>query len=659
MSLVAFIAVCGIGAVIGLAARDAREIGRLASVASLFVALVAALLVGPTTRATVGDVTLIGSQYSGLFLACAAGSGLLLCVVALAWDWPDDLAPAALASFAGLAVALTATDAGVALGAGAAAATAGALVIVRTTPTGSEADGRLAEMRTIGLVSAGLLVGAIAIMRPSWSGTSDSPIFVLAFLGLGLALAVRSGAVPFHVPATRLGRTAEPLAQSLLLVWIPAGLGVLVVCWSATTFGIRSDWLNLAVSAVQVVAVATLVLGGLASLVHDELDEIAAYSIVADAGFVLLALAARTDSAAEPTRLWLLAFVAAKTGLVVWVGAVSHAFATSNVGRLRGWLRRTPLLGIALVAIAVATLGWPGSAVYEARADLIRLALPGRLQFLFAGSIVLSLACYGRLLVIGALTPTENVTAGASERPRWAFDPLRPRKTAAVADPIADPNAETALASGAAGADMAVTPVEATETKSAPAKKKSSGSRAAALQAAPTTTAAVNDAAAADTATGKGVASLVAVPTLAPLLGPPAPEQAAPTVEPAVTGREAALHFWRNLALTWRLNRTLEISLVVVAGAALAAALAFGGLGATNAARFGIPLGTAAHATPRPPPKPTPSPSPRATPVPTLAPPPTPPAPSPSTSASPSVVPLPSASPPPIKTSAPARNDTD
>ena len=560
MSLVAFLLACGIGAALGLIARPPALVGRVAGVVGLLFAFVAALFIGPTTSLTIGDVTLAGSEYSGLFLACAAGSGLLLGVVALASGWPDEFAPSALAFFLGLAVATTATDAGVALAAAAAAATAGALVIVRATPRSHEADGRLAEFRTVGLAVAGLLFAAIAVLRPAWTGESDVPVFVLAFVCLGLALAVRSGAVPFHVPAARLHLSAAPLAPALLLVWIPAGLGLLTVSWSATTFGIRSDWLGIAVALLQAVAVSTLVLGALAALVHDELDEIVAYSIVADAGFVLLALAARTDAAAEPARLWLLVFIVAKAGLVAWTAAVSRAFGTSNVARLRGWVRRTPLLGLALAAIAIGTVGWPGSAVYEARATLIRLALPGQLQFLLVVSIVLSLGYCGRLLVIGALSPTDEIVAGRSERPHRAAGP----------------------------------------------------------------------------------AVLNTTPSLAP--------DPAPAAEP---GPE--LGFSGKLAVAWRLNRTLGVSLVVAIAAALALALAFGSLGASNASRFGIPLDTAAHATPTPSPVP-PAPVSTPTPKPTLAPHPTLGA---TSSSSPSRSAGPSGSPTPIKTSAPDRPNTD
>ncbi len=603
MSLLVFIVACGIGALIGLAARPSRLIGRLAVLASLLVAFAAALLIGPTTSLMVGEVTLAGSEFSGFFLACAAGSGLLVAIVGAASGRSDELMPAALALFAGLAVAVTAADPAVALAAGAAGATAGALVIDSGRPRSPEEDGRLAEIRTIGLVTAGLGLAAIAIVRPSWNGPSEDAVFAPAFLGLGVALAIRSGAVPFHVAAARLGRTAVPLSPALLLVWIPAGLGILAVGWSATTFGIQADWLNAAVLAVQVVAVATLVLGPLAALVNDDLDEVVAYSIVADASFVLLAMAARTDDAAEPARLWLVVFVAAKTGLVAWAAALSRAFGTTGLDGLHGWLRRTPLLGLGMVAIVVATLGWPGSPVYEARSTLIRLGLPGGLQFLFATSIVLSVASYGRLLVLGLLSPTEAVRSARSELPRWSIAAARPAAAEATPEQAPAGSAQP----GALDGDVATGTSTAAVSKTQPAA---------------TATAAV---------------------------------EPAPVASPR---RRAESR--RRIALAWRLNRTLGLSLVVALGAGLALALALGGLGASDASQYGIPLDTAAHATPTKMPTPTPPPTEQATPLPTFA-----PRPSESASGEPSGSPEPTGAPSPSPslvpgtTSGPARDNTE
>lgn len=657
MSLLAFVVACGVGATIGLAARPWPWIGKLTGPACLLLAFTAALLIGPTTRLSVGDVTLAGSDYAGLFLACAAGSGLVGCLAALASGWSGELAPAALASFAGLAVALTAVDSGVALLAGACAATAGALVIVRAAPRPSEADGRLAEIRTIALVAAGLGFAAIALAHPAWTGQSRDVVVAPAFLGIGVALAVRSGAVPFHVPAARLRYAAVPMAPALLLVWIPAGLGILAVSWSATTFGTRSEWLNAGVAVVQVVAVATLVLGPLAALVSDDIGEVVAYSIVGDASFVLLALAARTDAAAGPARLWLLVFIVAKTGLVAWAAALSRAFGTAQVPRLRGWLRRTPMLGLALVVIVVATIGWPGSAVYGARSTLISLALPGELQFLFAAAIVLSLAYPVRLLALGLLSPSEEVRAARSELPRWPAGPanapeveLTPTPASAGPTPSSQAEPETTRT----GEALAEPPPARQSTKRRP-------SRAAAASAAalPTAAAAAPVAITGSNSTGPAAAG----PEQGAAAGPE-PERTTGSAVRTPGGADgtpggtvrAPSEFRRNVAAAWRLNRTLQVSLVVLAGAAVSVALAFGGLSSSDATRFGIPLDTAAHATPSRTPASTPASLATATPLPTPAP---RPAGGPSASTAPSESVPPSASPAPGKTSAPARGNSD
>src|SRR5450759_850389 len=105
MSILVFLISCGFGAVAGLIARPSARGGRLISLAALCVAFLAALLIGPNTSLNLGDVTLEGGRYSGFFLACVAGSALLLCVVSLSSGWNDELPPAALASLAGIAVA--------------------------------------------------------------------------------------------------------------------------------------------------------------------------------------------------------------------------------------------------------------------------------------------------------------------------------------------------------------------------------------------------------------------------------------------------------------------------------------------------------------------------------------------------------------------------
>jgi NADH:ubiquinone oxidoreductase subunit 2 (subunit N) len=539
MTLVVFLLICVGGMFVTLLAAPYDRLGRIAALATLAVALVAILLMNPDDIATVGGVELQVTPYAEDFLAALAASSLLLCLVGLVTGWDEHLAPAALAVLAGVAVATTSTDPTAALAAAAAATTPAALVAsrVRSTPLGATVG--MAEMRTLALVIAASLLAAATILNTNWN--SDDPTFVLAltFVVLATAVAVRSGVFPFHVPAALLGRSGEGLGLVLSLVWVPAGFALVALSWNATVYGVPGDWLDRAVELVQLVAVATLILGAVGALLHDEIEEVVVYSVVQDAGFILLALTARTGDAAAPARLWLATFVVAKSALVAWAAAVSWSFGTSNLGRLRGWLRRSPVLGLALLVIVLATLGWPGSTVFEARATLVDLGLPEPLGFVGTAAILLALAYYGRLAAVGLLAPAEAVR---DARPGWLILPHLPESEAEAGE--VEPQPQPALEPA---------PVKPARTGVQPLN--------------------VTEMAAVESHEEAGVAE---------------------------AHRQGRLELRRRVSLGWSVNRPLETSLVVLAIGALAAGIALGGFAVADAATQGIALDQAAGLVPTP-----------------------------------------------------------
>jgi NADH:ubiquinone oxidoreductase subunit 2 (subunit N) len=573
MTLITFLLVCVAGMLLTLLTMPFARLSRLVALGSLAGALAAAVLLNPNDSVTLGEVTLATTWFGGFFLSALAASSLLLCVIGLATGWPERLAPAALATMAGVGVAISSTDPTVALIAAAAATAPAALVAsrVRSTPLGTTVG--IAELRTLALVVSASVLAAVTILNTNWN--SDDPTFVLAlaFLVVSAAVAVRSGAVPFHVPAALLSRSGEGLGLVLSLVWIPTGFGLIALSWNASIFGVPGDWLDRAVVVVQIDAIATLILGAVGAMLHDEIEEIVVYSIVQDTGFILLALTARSEDAAQPARLWLLAFVIAKSALVAWAAAASWAFESSNLGELRGWLRRAPILGIALVVIVAATLGWPGSPVFEARGTLVGLGLPDPLHFIGTAAILLSLAYYVRLLAVGLLTPTDTVRRAGGDWPHW---PHLARET--------DESVEAA-------ARTASPLVLAVATNLVELEDEASGD------------------------------------------------------DEGVPHRRPNLYLRHRLAAAWRLNRPLETSLLVLATATIAAIVAFGGFGASDASQSGITLDDAAAPPPNPSgldnggqPTDTPSAEPTAVPTLQLAPS-APPLASPSPSDSPSATP--------------------
>jgi multicomponent Na+:H+ antiporter subunit D len=536
MTILAFLAVCIAGLFATLLTGPWPRASRIVSLAALTAALVAALSIDPNDSTTLGGVQLQATPFAEDFLTALVASSLLLSLVGLLTGWAERLAPAALAVMAGVTVAITSLDPTVSLAAAAAATTPAALVAsrVRSTPLGVTVG--TAELRTLALVVAASLLAALTILTNiSWNGDPTST-FALAFLVLAGAVAVRSGVFPFHVPAALLSRSGEGLGLVLSLVWVPAGFALVALSWNASIFGVPGDWLDRSVVVVQIVAVATLVLGAVGAMLHDEVEEVAVYSVVQDAGFILLALTARSEDASSPARLWLVAFVIAKSALVAWAAAISWAFNTSSLRQLRGWLRRSPVLGLALVVIVVATLGWPGSPVYEARTTLVNLGLPAPMHFVGLAAILLSLSYYGRLAVVGLLAPSEAVREAGSgwfrraritARDLAAVEPAGPVvKAATVADVLAP-----ATASALNAAEMR------------PAKASRHG-----------------------------------------------------PAEIADARRGGSLG--HQLTATWRLNKPLQAAALVLIISALAAGVALGGFAVSDAAWTGIALDQAAGLAP-------------------------------------------------------------
>jgi NADH:ubiquinone oxidoreductase subunit 5 (subunit L)/multisubunit Na+/H+ antiporter MnhA subunit len=249
-------------------------------------------------------------------------------------------------------------------------------------------------------------------------------VFGLAYLAVVLAAAIRFGAIPFHRWAARLADSAPEIALPLLLAWAPAGFAVVALAWVDRSIAPLLLPLQVERATVLAVGVATIVLGAAAAWLQDDLEHVVGYSIVQDAGFVILGLAILDPVAWQPTRTWILVFVVAKTAFAAWAVAARTRFGTRRIADLGGWARRSPGLAVALVVIATATLGVPGLVAWQVRAHLVELSVvegPFRVVVMLGG--LASLAYYGRVLAIGLREPSALVAAAPSERPRRSTPP--------------------------------------------------------------------------------------------------------------------------------------------------------------------------------------------------------------------------------------------
>ena len=235
-------------------------------------------------------------------------------------------------------------------------------------------------------------------------------------LAVALAVGLRIGVLPFHLRIPQLTDVAPPIALPLLLAWVPLPLAV--VGLAAVDLLVAPLALPLGGEQVIIVAVVIVTLGGasLAAFLQDDIRHLTGYVVIADGAIVLLGLAALTPDAWGPARIWLVALAATKTGLATWAAVVESRFGSRHLPDLRGWIRRSPLLGAALLVVTVASFGFPGWAAFEARITLAQLSGAAPLDTILIVLGFLTLPTYLRLLAAGTGRPTSRVDRAAPER---------------------------------------------------------------------------------------------------------------------------------------------------------------------------------------------------------------------------------------------------
>ncbi len=435
MSLLPFLVVTFGAAAAALILRRYRRLSLAIGLAGLAVATIAAMAIVPGDRLTVGPGRLETTEFGRLFVALGCATGLIVSVVGLATAWQRNLPSALLGGFGALGLGLSVGDPIIALVAILAGALVGSLVTLTRPVTARNVQVASREFRAIAIAGAMALVGMAWIARPLGPLAEEPTVFGLAYLAVALAAAIRFGEIPFHRWAARLADSAPEIALPLLLAWAPAGFAVVALAWSDRSIAPLLLPLDVERAIVLSVGVLSIVLGAVAAWLQDDLEHVVGYSILQDAGFVMLGLAILDPSAWLPTRTWILVFVVAKTAFATWAVAVRTRFGTRRIPELDGWARRSPGLAVALLLIVVATIGLPGLVAWDARARLVDLSMSvGPLRVLVTIGGLASLAYYGRIAVGGARTPSVLVAAGASERPSRP-EPIEPAVEAADAPP--------------------------------------------------------------------------------------------------------------------------------------------------------------------------------------------------------------------------------
>ena len=226
------------------------------------------------------------------------------------------------------------------------------------------------------------MAGALAIAATAWIGRDLSElvaqpvVFGLAYLAFAVAVAMRFGAIPFHLWAARLTDVVPETALPILTALAPASLAVVALAWVDASVAPLLVDLGAERAVVLAIAIASIVLAAIAAFVQDDIEHVRRlldhrrcrrrHPRARGARPGGLGAGPDVDPRVHrrPERV-----------RRVGRGASAQAFWTGRVADLRGWALRSPILAVAFVLVVIASVGFPGLAVFDARASLVDLAV--------------------------------------------------------------------------------------------------------------------------------------------------------------------------------------------------------------------------------------------------------------------------------------------
>ncbi len=254
-------------------------------------------------------------------------------------------------------------------------------------------------------------------------GLVDQGAFRLAVALLLVGFAFKVSAVPFHmwVPDVYQG-APSPVTAFMASAVKAAGFGALLRVLLVALPSARAHWAEI----VGVLAVATMTVGNLTALVQRNVKRMLAFSSIAHAGYILVALAAvgiDNPRPAAAVMFYLAAYAVMTMGAFAGVAMIerrtgSRGLELEDYAGL-GW--RWPLIGATLTVTMLGMAGIPGTAGFFAKYYAFGAAVErGLVALAVVGVLNSALSLYYYLRVIVYLymrRPVEDVPV----RPAWGM----------------------------------------------------------------------------------------------------------------------------------------------------------------------------------------------------------------------------------------------
>ncbi|MBS1801489.1 MAG: NADH-quinone oxidoreductase subunit N [Acidobacteria bacterium] len=195
--------------------------------------------------------------------------------------------------------------------------------------------------------------------------THLDPLLAVAIVMIVLGFGFKVAAVPFHFWAPDVYEGAP--ANSAALIASTAKVAGFVIFYQVMTVGFAgaegsADWRRYAsgwVPVVAVVAALSMVLGNLVAIMQTSVRRLLAYSAIAQAGYILLALVSHTELSFGALLYYAVTYALTVIGAFGVVSIVEERAGGEKLSDFAGLSRRAPVLSFCMLIFLLSLGGIP------------------------------------------------------------------------------------------------------------------------------------------------------------------------------------------------------------------------------------------------------------------------------------------------------------
>jgi NADH-quinone oxidoreductase subunit N len=254
-------------------------------------------------------------------------------------------------------------------------------------------------------------------------GLETSPILLIGIALLLVGFGFKVSTVPFHMWAPDVYDGSPNAVTAYMAATVKAAaFAAFLRVWLEAFPSEYAIWHR----AVVGLAVATMIVGNAIGLQQRNLKRMLAYSSIAHAGFILVAIATGTAQGASAMIFYLLAYTLATFGAFAVIVVLSRGDAPVTTEDISGLWTVRPWLAIAMTVFMMALLGFPiaGGIGFFAKWYILKAALQAdtpqiTLSVVLVLTTVISAGYYLYVVMVMFMRPRRDGAPVVERTPGW------------------------------------------------------------------------------------------------------------------------------------------------------------------------------------------------------------------------------------------------